>query len=75
MSSGKVVIKSLDHKFSLSLWLSLMFCVHVMYTPCSKLPNCHICMKYVRWQLRPKLSVVAAGDAKWQLRLSSIVIK
>ena len=47
----------------LSLWVSFMFLVHVMYTPCSMLTNCNIGAKHTKWQL----STLAAADATARL--------
>ena len=49
---GQILDKMLDTEFSLLLGEFYMFCVHAMYTLCSKLPNCQISMKHAKWQLR-----------------------
>ena len=41
--------KAIESEFSLPLGKFYMFCVHVMYTPCSKLP---FSMEHAKWQLR-----------------------
>ena len=50
--------KTIDHEFSLPLGEFYMFCVHLMYTPCSKLPNCHISTKHAEWQLRWQYTII-----------------
>ena len=48
----QILDNTIDSEFSLPLGEFYMFRVHLMYTPCSKLPNCHISTKHSKWQLR-----------------------
>ena len=50
-----IVEKAIDSEFCLHLSKFYIFCVHVMYAPCSKLP---FSMKHVKWQL----STMAPGN-------------